>query len=97
MRVDIVTKEYPPEIYGGAGVHVAELVSALRETLDVPHVHTIGYCVAGTTLAATLAAASFSPAAALPAAIFSIWHNLSGAVLAMYYRRSADRHQVDPA
>ncbi len=31
MRVDIVTKEYPPEIYGGAGVHVAELVRALRE------------------------------------------------------------------
>ncbi|QKJ19576.1 glycogen synthase [Microbacterium hominis] len=35
MRVDIVTKEYPPEIYGGAGVHVAELVKALRESLDV--------------------------------------------------------------
>ena len=48
-------------------------------------------------LAATLAASAFSPAAALPAAIFSIWHNLSGAVLAMYYRRSADRHQADPA
>ena len=47
-------------------------------------------------LAATLAATAFSPAAALPAAIFSIWHNLSGAVLAMYYRRSADKHQVDP-
>ncbi|MGP5596285.1 bile acid:sodium symporter family protein [Brachybacterium alimentarium] len=46
-------------------------------------------------LAATLAASAFSPAAALPAAIFSIWHNLSGAMLAMYYRRSADRHQVD--
>nr|WP_274635724.1 glycogen synthase [Microbacterium bovistercoris] len=30
MRVDIVTKEYPPEIYGGAGVHVAQLVKALR-------------------------------------------------------------------
>ena len=30
MRVDVVTKEYPPEIYGGAGVHVAELVRALR-------------------------------------------------------------------
>ncbi len=27
----------------------------VRERLDVPHVHTIGYCVAGTTLAATLA------------------------------------------
>ncbi|WP_270354419.1 glycogen synthase [Microbacterium testaceum] len=30
MRVDIVTKEYPPEIYGGAGVHATELVAALR-------------------------------------------------------------------
>ncbi|MGP3534911.1 glycogen synthase [Microbacterium sp. RD1] len=30
MRVDIVTKEYPPEIYGGAGVHVTELVRSLR-------------------------------------------------------------------
>lgn len=30
MRVDLLTKEYPPEIYGGAGVHVAELVRALR-------------------------------------------------------------------
>ncbi|MGM1016241.1 MAG: glycogen synthase [Actinomycetota bacterium] len=35
MRVDMVTKEYPPEIYGGAGVHVAELVVALRESIDV--------------------------------------------------------------
>lgn len=35
MRVDIITKEYPPEIYGGAGVHVTELVSALRERIEV--------------------------------------------------------------
>jgi len=35
MRVDIVSKEYPPEVYGGAGVHVAELVRALRERIDV--------------------------------------------------------------
>ena len=35
MRVDIVTKEYPPEIYGGAGVHVTELVKALRQSIDV--------------------------------------------------------------
>lgn len=35
MRVDIITKEYPPEIYGGAGVHVTELVSALRKRIDV--------------------------------------------------------------
>ncbi|MET0735050.1 MAG: glycogen synthase [Microbacterium sp.] len=35
MRVDIITKEYPPEIYGGAGVHATELVKALRRSLDV--------------------------------------------------------------
>jgi alpha-maltose-1-phosphate synthase len=35
MRVDLLTKEYPPEIYGGAGVHVTELVRALRQDIDV--------------------------------------------------------------
>ncbi|MFC4137172.1 MULTISPECIES: glycogen synthase [unclassified Microbacterium] len=35
MRVDVITKEYPPEIYGGAGVHVAELVAALRRSIEV--------------------------------------------------------------
>ncbi|MEQ8311433.1 MAG: class I poly(R)-hydroxyalkanoic acid synthase [Sphingopyxis sp.] len=38
--------------------YVAAQVDAIdtaRDLLDVPHVHTIGYCVAGTTLAATLA------------------------------------------
>nr|WP_151955411.1 class I poly(R)-hydroxyalkanoic acid synthase [Sphingomonas sp. EC-HK361] len=32
-----------------------DAVDVIRETLNVPAVHTIGYCVAGTTLAATLA------------------------------------------
>lgn len=37
MRVDILTREYPPTIYGGAGVHVNELARALRGagTIDV--------------------------------------------------------------
>lgn len=35
MRIDLVTKEYPPFIYGGAGVHVAELVKVLRRQIDV--------------------------------------------------------------
>jgi starch synthase len=30
MRIDVLTREYPPNVYGGAGVHVAELVRALR-------------------------------------------------------------------
>ena len=35
MRIDLITKEYPPQIYGGAGVHVAELVKVLRKSIDV--------------------------------------------------------------
>ncbi|WP_338538080.1 glycogen synthase [Janibacter terrae] len=35
MRVDILSKEYPPAVYGGAGVHVAELTRALRERGDI--------------------------------------------------------------
>ena len=35
VRVDLITREYPPEIYGGAGVHVTELVKALRLDIDV--------------------------------------------------------------
>lgn len=43
MRVDILSREYPPEVYGGAGVHVAELVRALRARSDVEaRVHAFG-------------------------------------------------------
>ncbi|WP_257645270.1 glycosyltransferase, partial [Bacillus velezensis] len=31
----MVTREYPPEVYGGAGVHVAALVKALRARIEV--------------------------------------------------------------
>ncbi|MCV2490693.1 glycogen synthase [Geodermatophilus sp. YIM 151500] len=30
MRIGIVTREWPPDVYGGAGVHVEHLVAALR-------------------------------------------------------------------
>ncbi len=43
MRVDVITKEYPPEIYGGAGVHATELVRALRGLPDMEaRVHCFG-------------------------------------------------------
>jgi starch synthase len=41
MRVAMMTREYPPEIYGGAGVHVTELVAQLRRLCDVD-VHCMG-------------------------------------------------------
>lgn len=38
-------------------------------------------------LAGGLAKQYFSPEAALPGAVFSVWHNLSGALIAAYWRR----------
>ena len=46
-------------------------------------------------LAVSLAAANFvaNPLATLPGAIFSVWHNISGAVLANIYARSAEKKE----
>jgi starch synthase len=41
MRVAVMTNEYPPTIYGGAGVHVDFLVRELRKLIDV-EVHCFG-------------------------------------------------------
>ncbi|OZE83924.1 Bile acid:sodium symporter [Rhodococcus sp. 15-649-2-2] len=49
-------------------------------------------------LAAALASVHFSPAAALPAAIFSVWHNVSGSLLASYWsRRSIEPRPAERA
>jgi BASS family bile acid:Na+ symporter len=42
-------------------------------------------------LAAALAMAHFNPAAAIPGAIFSVWHNISGPILANWWTRGDDR------
>jgi alpha-maltose-1-phosphate synthase len=41
MRVAMMTREYPPEVYGGAGVHVTELVAQLQHMCEVD-VHCMG-------------------------------------------------------
>ena len=41
MRVALLTREYPPDIYGGAGVHVEFLVRELRHLVEVD-VHCFG-------------------------------------------------------
>lgn len=42
-------------------------------------------------LAASLASAHFSPLAALPAAVFSVWHNISGALVAAWMSHRSRR------
>lgn len=46
-------------------------------------------------LGVAIATAHFSPLAAVPSAIFSVWHNLSGSVLANIYSRMKDKNQKD--
>ena len=41
MRVGVLTREYPPEVYGGAGVHVEYLTRELARHVDVA-VHCFG-------------------------------------------------------
>lgn len=42
-RVGLVTKEWPPQVYGGAGVHAVQLTEALRELAGVSvDVHCFG-------------------------------------------------------
>jgi starch synthase len=51
MRVAMMTREYPPEVYGGAGVHVTELVAQLRHLCEVD-VHCMGAPRQGAIVAA---------------------------------------------
>jgi starch synthase len=55
MRVAMMTREYPPEVYGGAGVHVTELVAQLRHLCAVD-VHCMGAPRQGAFVAQTDAA-----------------------------------------
>ncbi|WP_040337218.1 glycogen synthase [Candidatus Blastococcus massiliensis] len=38
MRIGIVTREWPPDVYGGAGVHVEHLVAAMRSLPGGPDI-----------------------------------------------------------
>ncbi len=48
-------------------------------------------------LGAALATAHFSPLAAVPSAIFSVWHNISGPIIATYFRKKSETQETgDP-
>ena len=44
LRIGIVTKEWPPQVYGGAGVHVVQLSQALR---NQPNIEVDVHCFGG--------------------------------------------------
>lgn len=45
-------------------------------------------------LGAALAAAHFNPIAAVPSAIFSVWHNISGSLLATWFAKREEKRSV---
>ncbi|HTZ90892.1 MAG TPA: glycogen synthase [Streptosporangiaceae bacterium] len=72
LRVAMLTREYPPEVYGGAGVHVEYLARALASLVDLT-VH----CQGADRSAAALATAA-DPAVP-PAVAHRPWDKLAGA------------------
>jgi BASS family bile acid:Na+ symporter len=88
-------------VHNGVGLalgYVAARVAGLDETARRAVSIEVGMQNSG--LAASLATSHFSPAAALPAALFSVWHNVSGATLASAWARrpvaGRERRREDP-
>lgn len=48
-------------------------------------------------LGAALATAFFSPVSAVPSALFSVWHNISGPILATYFRGKEENPESEQA
>jgi len=62
VRIGILTREWPPDVYGGAGVHVEHLAAELRKKIDVdvhcfgePRTDAVGHAVPAALLGANQA------------------------------------------
>lgn len=75
MHVSILTREYPPAIYGGAGVHVAQLVPQLRRLVDVDV-----QCMGDPREGATAHAETFPPGANPALRVFGADLSMTAAV-----------------
>ncbi|MDO5501363.1 MAG: glycogen synthase [Propionibacteriaceae bacterium] len=75
LRVSILTREYPPTIYGGAGVHVAQLVPQLRKLIEVDV-----QCMGEPREGATAHAEDFPPGANAALRVFGADLSMAAAV-----------------
>ncbi|KIL52026.1 bile acid:sodium symporter family protein [Jeotgalibacillus soli] len=75
-------------LHNGLGLLLGYLVGKWLK-LDYPSQKALSIEVGmqNSGLGAALAVAHFSPAAAVPSALFSLWHNISGPILATYWGR----------
>ncbi len=100
ISVSLLTREYPPYIYGGAGVHVGQLVPQLRKLIDVDvqcmgqqregaTAHTEDF-PAGANAAVRILGADLSMAAAIPSSSGVVhshtWYaNMAGHLAGLLY------------
>lgn len=71
---------------------------ALRVNMQARRAITVEVGMQNSGLAAALATAHMSPLSALPGAIFSVWHNISGALLVSFWtRKQADESSGEGA
>jgi starch synthase len=75
LRISLLTREYPPSIYGGAGVHVAQLVPQLRKLIDVDV-----QCMGEPREGATAHAEDFPPGANAALRVFGADLSMAAAV-----------------
>lgn len=75
MRISLLTREYPPSIYGGAGVHVAQLVPQLRKLIEVDV-----QCMGEPREGATAHAENFPPGANAALRVFGADLAMVGAI-----------------
>jgi len=82
VRIGLLTREFPPDVYGGAGVHVEYLAPALREFVEVA-VHCFGEPREGATAHAVPSAlAAANPALQTLGVDLSMVADLDGVDLA---------------
>ncbi|MEY2566605.1 MAG: alpha-maltose-phosphate synthase [Actinomycetota bacterium] len=75
LFISLLTREYPPAIYGGAGVHVAQLVPQLRKLIDVDV-----QCMGEPREGATAHAETFPPGANAALRVFGADLSMTAAV-----------------
>ncbi|WP_309080478.1 bile acid:sodium symporter family protein [Zhihengliuella sp.] len=75
-------------LHNGAGLALGYGVGRLfRQPVASRRTMAVEIGMQNSGLASGLAAQYFAPESALPGAVFSVWHNVSGALIAAYWRR----------
>ncbi|MEU3307468.1 bile acid:sodium symporter family protein [Nocardiopsis sp. NPDC055551] len=84
-------------LHNTLGLGLGYLVGALGKLPDTSRrALSVEVGMQNSGLAATLGATHFEPLAALPGALFSVWHNLSGALVATYWARKEPKDTDEP-